>query len=92
MYIDRAEACKRIKAGLRARTGRAWSVKGGRGTTWGWIYIQEPKSRTIDGGMSPADQDALRDIFFEGDGHPQGVMIPPSECERYVLAAEQANA
>lgn len=44
-YIDRTEAIKAIRTALRARTGRAWSVRGARGTAYGWIQIDAPKAR-----------------------------------------------
>ena len=37
--LTRDEAIGRIKASLKARSGKAWSVRGGRGTAWGWITI-----------------------------------------------------
>lgn len=43
--IDRNEAIKTIKAALKARSGKSWSVTGGRGTAWGWIKISVPPSR-----------------------------------------------
>lgn len=53
--IDRDEAITRIRAGLKKRTGRVWSVTGGRGTSWGWIRIDVPpaartwRHRLLDG-------------------------------------------
>ncbi len=35
--MDRDEAIKRIRAALKRRSGKLWSVTGGRGTSWGWI-------------------------------------------------------
>lgn len=43
--IDRNEAIKRIRTALRKRSGKAWSVTGGRGTAWGWIKIDAPPAR-----------------------------------------------
>jgi hypothetical protein len=39
--ITRDEAIKQIREGLKRRTGRSWSVTGGKGTAWGWIRIDE---------------------------------------------------
>lgn len=44
---DRDEAIARIRAGLKKRTGRPWSVTGGRGTAWGWIRIGSPPARRV---------------------------------------------
>lgn len=43
--MDRNEAIQRIKTALRRRSGKAWSVTGGRGTAWGWINIDAPPAR-----------------------------------------------
>lgn len=43
--MDREEAIQRIKAGLRRRSGKQWSVTGGRGTAWGWLRIDAPPTR-----------------------------------------------
>lgn len=45
--MDRNEAIKRIRAGLKARRQPGdpiWSVKGGTGTAWGWIKVNAPPS------------------------------------------------
>lgn len=43
--MDRSEAIAKIRAGLKARSGKAWSVTGGRGTSWGWLKIDAPPAR-----------------------------------------------
>lgn len=45
--LDRNTAIKRIRRALKIRTGRTWSVTGGRGTAWGWIKISAPPKRRI---------------------------------------------
>ena len=51
--MTRSEVTKRIKAALRQRSGRPWSITGGRGTAWGWLTITAPKARlTAYGEMS----------------------------------------
>ncbi len=42
---DRNATIKAIKAALQKRSGKAWSVTGGRGTAWGWIRITAPPGR-----------------------------------------------
>jgi hypothetical protein len=42
---DRDVAIKRIREALKRRSGKAWSVKGDRGTAWGWIHISCPPAR-----------------------------------------------
>lgn len=43
--MSRDAVCKRIKAALVKRSGKQWSVTGGRGTAYGWIRISVPKAR-----------------------------------------------
>lgn len=42
---DRNATIKDIKQNLQRRSGKAWSVTGGRGTAYGWITIQSPPAR-----------------------------------------------
>lgn len=45
--LDRASVIRRISAALKARSGKAWSVTGGKGTAYGWLRIDAPpKART----------------------------------------------
>lgn len=77
--ISRDEAIARIRAGLRQRTGRAWSVTGGRGTAWGWIRIHALPSRRIEYGyMSELDRRALANALGLERVHMQGESIPAS--------------
>ena len=43
--MNRNETIKEIKAALRRRSGKPWSVTGGRGTAYGWITIDAPPAR-----------------------------------------------
>lgn len=54
--VDRSEVTKFIKANLKKRTGRDWSVTGGRGTAWGWLRIEAPKSRRVCHDPNPAHE------------------------------------
>ncbi len=79
---DRDKAIVALKAGLRRRSDRTWSVRGGRGTSWGWILVTAPPSRLNEyGSMTKADQDELTRIFGE-PVHHQGVSIPASNAYR----------
>lgn len=59
--MTRNEVIQEIRVALKRRSGRAWSVTGGRGTGWGWITIDVPlKLRTWrydnpNGGTNPED-------------------------------------
>lgn len=93
---DRDEAILRIRKALKARTGRAWSVKGGRGTSWGWITVTAPPARCGEYGRV-SDEDALMLAAAFGltdrDGFPtrvSSVSIAASTAYRteYVQRAE----
>lgn len=43
--LDSVTVAKRIRAALKARSGKDWSVTKGRGTGSGWIRIDAPKAR-----------------------------------------------
>lgn len=54
--MERGAVIARIKAALKARSGKAWSVTGGKGTAYGWLHISAPPARcrfTWDG-LEPA--------------------------------------
>lgn len=44
-HTDRNATIAAIKAALKKRSGKTWSVTGGRGTAWGWINISAPPAR-----------------------------------------------
>jgi hypothetical protein len=79
--MDRDEAITEIKAALRRRSGKTWSVTGGRGTAWGWITIQAPPSRRTEpyGYMSDEDCAELGKLLgLDKPCHNQGESIPAS--------------
>lgn len=89
---DRNEAIAAIRAALRRRSGRAWSVTGGRGTAWGWIRISAPPAR-LDrfGCMTEADAAELGQLLgFDRPAHAQGESVPSAYDYRteYVDRAE----
>lgn len=43
--LKRDEVIATIKRNLEKRSGKKWSVTGGRGTAWGWLTIDAPPSR-----------------------------------------------
>jgi hypothetical protein len=46
-FIDRDAGIKLIRTALRQRSGKVWSVTGGRGTAYGWLTIMAPPARRI---------------------------------------------
>lgn len=83
---DRNEAIARIRAALKRRTGKAWSVTGGTGTAWGWITVDAPPRRRTwqtrplphnSGGNLPGKED-----WEEYDsGQPGGYTSPAERAE-----------
>lgn len=89
--IDRNGAILRIRRALQARSGKAWSVKGGRGTAWGWIRIEAPPRRLNEHGyMTDADRAELAKLLGLDSVHLQGVQVAASTDYRveYVDRAE----
>jgi hypothetical protein len=74
----REEAIKRIKAGLEKRSGKRWSVTGGRGTAWGWLSIDAlPKDRTWAHKKRDESLPGLPGDYVEYDtGRPASHMSP----------------
>ena len=82
---DRDDTIKRIKTALQKRSGKTWSVTGGRGTAWGWITIDAPPARRtwshrLKADASPAQ---LSEDYEEYDtGKPdQGHTSPAERAE-----------
>jgi hypothetical protein len=93
---DRDTTIKRIRTALRRRTGKDWSVTGGRGTAWGWIKVNAPPRRRTwlfnateeydsgnpGGHMSPSDRADLGAALGLTYVHFQGISIPASTAYR----------
>ena len=79
---DRNQAILTIRKALRARSGKAWSVRGGKGTSWGWITITAPPVRTNEfGSMNDEDIAELSELLGT-PAHHQGVKVPSSMAYR----------
>lgn len=84
---------KRIKSALRIRSGKEWSVSGGKGTAYGWIKIRAIKKHAADGysNLTEADQKYLAQLLgLEKPVHFQGESIPASTAyyTEYIDRAE----
>lgn len=81
--MDRNETIKRIKQALKKRSGKPWSVTGGRGTAWGWIKIDAPpKRRTEHTVKKPnATTDNPEDYEHKDTGQPGGHMTTSDRAE-----------
>lgn len=91
-YTDRNTAIVHIRAALRARSGKAWSVTGGRGTAWGWITIMSPPKRCGGYGyMTDEDCAELGELLgLANPVHCQGESVPAGGDYRreYVARAQ----
>ena len=88
---DRNETIAIIRAELRRRTGRSWSVTGGSGTSWGWITVNAPPARRGGkwGPMCDADRATLAEALGLPTVSTQGESIPAGSDYRaeYVARA-----
>jgi hypothetical protein len=90
-HLGRDETIAAIRSHLRARSGRSWSVTGGRGTAWGWISIHvPPKARGEFGYMSEADAALLAELLGLDRVSRQGHSIPAGSGH-YRAAVERAE-
>lgn len=81
--IDRDTAIRAIRQSLKDRSGKTWSVRGGRGTAWGWITISTPPARSDRyGRMSEEDAAELAELLGLSGAHQQGVSVPDSSDHR----------
>lgn len=91
-HLDRDHVIDTIRAELRRRSGKPWSVTGGKGTGWGWITITAPpRRRDAHGGMTAEDVAELANLLnMPGRVHPQGVNVADSDAyyREYVARAK----
>lgn len=89
--MDRNQAISEIKQALRKRSGKSWSVTGGRGTSWGWLTIEATPARRVDFDYtSEADREELAKLLGLDSVHQQGVSIPASNGH-YQEYVDRAN-
>ena len=97
--VSRDAVIARIRECLARRSGRPWSVTGGRGTAWGWIRIDAPpRRRTADwdgtgaGTYSTrADRDELARLLGLDTVHTQGESVPASSAHYREYLARAAG-
>lgn len=82
--MNRDETIARIRTALKKRSSKSWSIKGGRGTAWGWIDIDAPPARcTYAYRLKEGDADAPENYEEYDTGQPGGHMAP---ADRQLLA------
>ena len=60
---DRDATIATMRAALKRRSGKTWSVTGGRGTSWGWIEITAPPARRVNDTVTESDATELRSLL-----------------------------
>ena len=78
---DRDETIAKIKTALRRRSGKAWSVTGGRGTAWGWIQIDAPPARRTWSHRLKPDCADWPENYGEYDSGEPGRSMSPADRE-----------
>ncbi len=80
--FDRDETIKRIRTALKRRSGKPWSVTGGRGTAWGWITIDAPPARRCWRRERYGSMDERGDYQWRYvEGEPGAYMGPDDRAE-----------
>jgi hypothetical protein len=82
--VGRDETIKAIRAALKRRSGKSWSVTGGRGTAWGWINISAPPRRCTGDMIQHAElRDGRTHYEYEhiDTGQRTGCMTPQDATE-----------
>ena len=78
--MTRDEAIQAIRSALQKRSGKAWSVTGGRGTAWGWIRVDAPPARRTMRERLKADAIGTRPEDYEMfDSHQPGGSATPED-------------
>lgn len=86
---ERAAAIGAIRTALRERSGKRWSVRGGRGTSYGQIIINAQEGRLdSNGNMTEADARELHALLAMGGAVPPGkVCVEPRRRLEFVARA-----
>jgi hypothetical protein len=87
--MTRDDAIYLISESLRERSGRSWSVTGGRGTARSWIIISAaPERRNYLGAMCEADREELgRLLGLRRPAEHHGETVPATYYREYVARA-----
>lgn len=92
---DRNATIKTIKSALQRRSGKAWSVTGGRGTAYGWITINAPPKRCTAGyELKPGCSDIPENYVRIDDKYPEGngyMTLPDREELKNLLGLDRMH-
>ena len=88
---DRDSTIKAIREALKRRSGKAWSVTGGKGTAWGWITITAPPARCTGQCRlkSPGLADMPENYELYDSLQPGGSMTPSDGFELAKLLGKE---
>lgn len=79
LAAERNQTIVEIRNALRRRSGKPWSVTGGRGTAWGWITITAPKARRDEcGNVRATDRVELAELLGIDQAHTSHE-VPPQQ-------------
>ena len=74
--MERDDTIREIRTALKRRSGKAWSVTGGRGTSYGWLTITAPPARRGEFGYLSDDDKRELAALLGVTVHHQGVLVP----------------
>lgn len=89
--LDQAETIRLLKQSLKLRSGKAWSVRAGRGSVHGWLTIScRPSSADKDGCMPVGYRRELAVLLgLELSTVPaQGVVVSPGRWGEFLRRAQ----
>lgn len=84
--MDRKETISRIRKALKRRSGKTWSVTGGRGTAWGWLRIDAPPARRKWGQVETGETDERGFPLYRWEHQPDAEYGSASPDDRRELA------
>lgn len=91
-YISCPQALKQIRAALKRRSDKRWSVTTQRGTAYGWIRVVSPPSSGGPNDMTDEDRRELAELFSLPLNRVglQGITISPEDdfYQEYIDRAE----
>ena len=80
--MERNEVINTIKSALQRRSGKTWSVTGGKGTSWGFLSISSPPARcTIRHRLKEGATNDWPESWEAYDSGQPGGDLTPADCQ-----------
>jgi hypothetical protein len=93
--LRRDDVVAAIRSALKDRSGKSWSITGGRGTAYGWLKIASPKARAADkwGSMTAEECAELAALLGLGRVNAGGESVPAGHdyYRQYLDLAERGE-